>query len=62
MKLLQGKKTYLVALASMIYAGGIQQGWWPHLPLVDGLLAGGGLAALRKGVADEAKTPPATGG
>jgi hypothetical protein len=50
---LQGYKTYLVAIASVVYGLGISKGWWGHDALVDSLLAGGGIAALRSGVKSE---------
>lgn len=47
---LKGKKTYIVALAGIVYTGGIQQGWWPHNVLIDGLLISSGAAAMRSGI------------
>src|SRR5271169_1917740 len=51
---LQGKKTYLVALAGGFYAWGIQQNVWQHDQLFDWLLAGGLAASLRHGWQTEA--------
>jgi hypothetical protein len=52
---LSGKKTYIIALAGIIYSGGIQQGWWPHSPLIDGLLLSGGAASIRHGISTASK-------
>jgi hypothetical protein len=46
----QGKKTYAVAIATVVYGAGVQFGWWPHVPVIDYALGGSGLAALRAGV------------
>lgn len=52
---LSGKKTYLIALVSTVYAWGITQNLWPHNVVIDTALGAGGLAALRMGIAAEAK-------
>jgi hypothetical protein len=50
---LQGSKTYLVAIATVVYGLGISKAWWPHSVLADSILGGGGIAALRSGVKTE---------
>lgn len=52
---LSGKKTYIIALVSTIYAWGITQNLWPHNVVIDTALGAGGLTALRMGIATEAK-------
>lgn len=52
---LSGKKTYIIALVSTIYAWGITQNLWPHNVVIDTALGAGGLTALRMGIASEAK-------
>lgn len=47
---LKGKKTYLLTALGIIYAGGIQQGYWPHIPWLDILLGGGTVASLRHAI------------
>lgn len=56
---LKGKRTYLVSFLIALYGAGVSANLWPHVPIVDALLAGGGLAALRAGVSNEvAKATP----
>lgn len=47
---LDGRKTYLVAVAAAIYLIGGDIGWWPQNDQVLTLLGFGGLAALRAGM------------
>ena len=51
---LQGKKTYLLAVAGTIYAWGISHQLWSNDPLIDALLGGSLAAALRHGWKSEA--------
>ena len=53
MSWLSGKKTYLVAIAMIIVSGLWAQGYISETlyRLLEGVLLGGGLAALRAGVA-----------
>lgn len=52
---LAGKKTYIVAVVSTVYAWGIAQNLWPHNYVIDTALGAGGLTALRMAITSEAK-------
>lgn len=47
---LEGKKTYLLAAAAIVYLFGGSMGWWPVDERVLGILGFGGLASLRAGI------------
>lgn len=47
---LNGKKTYLAAFATSVYAAGVEQHLWQSSELVYALLAAATAAALRSGV------------
>lgn len=49
--LIDGKKTYLVTLAAVVYGVGIDYHWWPHSMTLDSVLGGGIIMALRSAVA-----------
>ncbi len=47
---LYGKKTYIIALAGIVYAGGIKIGWWTNDPTIDLLLGSTAAASMRHGI------------
>jgi hypothetical protein len=44
---LAGKKTYVIAFATILYSLGIKRGWWPSDIEIWGLLGSSGLVTLR---------------
>jgi len=61
LKLVDGRKTYLVATVAVIYLFGADQHWWTESTRVTEILMFGGLAALRAGMKKPAEpTSPAT--
>ena len=48
--LLEGKKTYVVAIIAAAYLFGGTLNWWPVDERIMGILGFGGLAALRSGI------------
>src|SRR6266851_1774450 len=49
-QLLDGKKTYLVALAAILYVFGAHLGWWTYDDKILDALGFGGLITLRAGI------------
>lgn len=52
---LDGKKTYIVGIGTIIYAFGINRGYWHSDPDIWGTLFGGSAITLRLAVAKVAK-------
>lgn len=50
LKVLEGRKTYIVAAAAVAYVFGSTVGWWPLDDRILTLLGFGGLASLRSAV------------
>lgn len=46
-----GKKTYLVALAALIYGTGVTQGWWQHNVGLDIAFGALGVGTMRAAIA-----------
>jgi hypothetical protein len=61
-QLLDGKKTYLVALAAILYLLGAHLGWWPFDDKILDALGFGGLITLRAGVKKAAAASEPTPG
>lgn len=56
LNILDGKKTYLIALIALVLNIGVHQNWWTvdQMNSINAILAAFGLAALRAGVAKSA--------
>ena len=48
---LSGKKTYIVAFATLVYALGISRNWWAHSAEIDLYLGGAGAITIRAAIA-----------
>lgn len=46
-KFIDGNKTYIMLVGTIVYTAGIGQGWWPHTYLADAIFGGGTVAAAR---------------
>ncbi len=50
LKLLEGRKTYLIAALAFVYLFGGDQGWWAVNSSLLSMMGFGGLASLRAGI------------